>query len=83
MTKNEEKKQSIPRDRPMDITGVRKKNDFVTRAARNVRFFQVSRSLFPDYRFERFLQQVVFKWIFAKLKEEIFIGKRRFSLGFF
>ena len=63
-------------------TGVRKKIVSVTREARNVRFFWVSRSLFLDYKFKRFLQWLEFKWSFAKLKEEILIGKQCFSTGF-
>ena len=54
----------------------------IKREARNVPFFWVSRSLFPEHRFKRFLQWHVFKWPFAELNEEILIGKQRFLLVF-
>ena len=69
-------------DSASTITGVRKKIVSVTREARNVRFFWVSRSLFLDYKFKRFLQWLEFKWSFAKLKEEILIGDQCFSAVF-
>ena len=59
-----------------------KKNGSVTKEARNVRFLRVSRSLFQDCKFKRFLQWLEFKWSFAKLKEEILIGKQCFSAVF-
>ena len=64
------------------VTGVRKKIGSVTREARNVRFFWVSRSLFLDHKFKRFLLWLEFKWSFVKLKEEILIGKQCFSTVF-
>ena len=68
--------------RSLKLTGVRKKIVSVTREARNVQFFLVSRSLLSEHKFKRFLQELEFKWSFAKLKEEILIGKQHFFTGF-
>ena len=64
------------------ITGVRKKSAFVTKAIRNVQFFWVIISLFPEYEFKRFLRKHVVKQSFPRLKEQHLIGKPLFSPGF-
>ena len=64
------------------ITGVRKKSAFVTKAVRNEQFFWVIRSLFLGYKFKRFLKKHVIKQSFSRPKEQHLIGKPQFSPGF-
>ena len=59
-----------------------KKSAFVTKAARNVQFFALIRSLFPEYKFKIFLKKYVIKQSFPRLKEQHLIGKLRFCPGF-